>query len=265
MITTRRSGVARRVVEIDVERHRAEQQERHEQERLDDEAADAVERAGGDGRAGRNTLALEEPDVDRDAGGGGRDGQVDVGDRELQGVDGPERQWDRRGTERRHRLGDPGQLRHEQAEQHQPPDRILQRFDELVEIETGERRHEYEHRQQRQRDADDRTDAEPAELHQSWRLEVDRRSHLRTDVVEVEVEGVDHPSLIGRERDRLEIRQERSDALVRTVRNERGDGEIPSGQDHRRDERLRLVAAQLGVGRRHARPAEVDETESAPS
>ena len=45
--------------------------------------------------------------------------------------------------------------------------------------------------------------------------------------------------------------------------NERGDGEIPSGQDQRRDERLHLVAAQLGVGRRHARPAEVDEAEPA--
>ena len=167
MITTRRSGVARRVAEIDVERHRAEQQERHEQDRLDDEAADAVERAGGDGRSGRNTLALEEPDVDRDARRGGRDRQIDVGDRELQGVDGPERQRDRRGTERRHRLGDPRQLRHDQAEQHEPPVGVLQRFDELVEVETGERRHEHEHRQQRQRDADDRTDAEPAELHQS--------------------------------------------------------------------------------------------------
>ncbi len=118
--------VARRVVEIDVERHRAEQQERHEQDRLDDEAADAVERAGGDGRARRNTLALEEPDVDRDARGGGRDREVDVGDRELQRVHGPERQRDRRRAERRHGLGDPRQLRHDQAEHHEPPRRVLQ-------------------------------------------------------------------------------------------------------------------------------------------
>ena len=43
--------VARRVVEIEVERHRTEQQQRHQQDRLDDEPADAVERAGGDRRA----------------------------------------------------------------------------------------------------------------------------------------------------------------------------------------------------------------------
>ena len=43
--------------------------------------------------------------------------------------------------------------------------------------------------------------------------------------------------------------------------DERGDGEIPTGQDHRRDERLDLVGAQLRLGRRDGRPAEVDQTE----
>ena len=100
---------------------------RHEQHDLHDEAAEPVDRAGGERRAGRHAVALEEADVDGDAGGRRRDRQVDVRHRQLQGVDRPERQRHRRGAERRDRLGEARDLGDERTpSDDQPPRRVAQ-------------------------------------------------------------------------------------------------------------------------------------------
>ncbi len=250
-----------RTLEVDVERQAGEQQQRREQQGLHDEAADAVERAGGDRSAGSDALTLEEPDVHGDASGGSGDGEVDVRDRELQGIHRPERHGDGSCTEGRHGLGHPRELRDHETDDHEPPGGVLQRVGELLEVEAGERRQQHHDRQRRQRHPDDRPEREPAHLDQRGRLDARSLGDLGPQLVEVDVECLHHPSLVSGERGRLEVREQPFDLVEGSLLDESFDGEVPPEQPDRRGEELRVVAAQLRRCRRDGGAAEVDDTE----
>ena len=80
-------------------------------------------------------------------------------------------------------------------------------------------------------------------------------------LVEVEVVGAHTATLCRRQRRRLQVGQDRPQAVVADRLARRGDGLLRADEQRRRGERLHLVAAPLGLRRRHRRPAEVLQAE----
>ena len=111
------------------------------------------------------------------------------------------------------------------------------------------------------RDPDDRSDAEATELDELRGLAADRLGHLFANVVEVDAEPAQGPPLVARQRDRLQVRQDRRDLVVGAVGDQGADRLGPAGQHDRGNEHLGVVGAELFGARCHAGAPEVDESE----
>ena len=93
-------------------------------------------------------------------------------------------------------------------------------------------------------------------------LDAGSASHVGTEIVEVDVEDLQHPPLIGGERGRLQVGEQPFDLLDRPMLDQARQGQLLSDEPDRGDEQLRIVTAQLGGCRRHGRSAEVDEAQT---
>ena len=102
---------------------------------------------------------------------------------------------------------------------------------------------------------------EPAHPDQRGSFDARCLRHVGAQRVEVDVEDLHHPPLVGGQRRRLQVREQSLDLLDGSVLDQALERQLPSDESDRGDEELRIVTAQLGGRRRHGRSAEVDEAE----
>ena len=128
---------------------------------------------------------------------------------------------------------DTRQLRHDEADDDEPDDNILERVDELGQIETGQRRDQDDHGECRQRNTQHRSDTEASELHEAGGFHACCGGDVGSQLIEVEVEHLHHRALIDRECGRLEVRQQALDLLGGPVGEHTVDGHLTAGGTQR--------------------------------
>ena len=193
--------------EIDV--RLAEEQQHDDDQDLDDVVGQRVDHPGGDSRHSRQALALEEADAERHARDARGHGQVQVAGGELLHVDGEERKARRDRTEHGDRLGQARQLRDDERGHDPAPLGVLQVRPDLRPVDLAEAGVDGRRRQEQERDLDDRPPGHALELDQLGDVGSDRLGELLPELVDVDARGLHALAERGRERRRLEVREQR--------------------------------------------------------
>ena len=113
-----------------------------------------------------------------------------------------------------------GELRDHEADHDEPPRGVLQRVEERLEVEARKCGEQHHDGQRRQGHLHDRTEREAAHLDQRGRLDTGCLGDLGPQLVQVDVEHLHHPPLVGGQRRRLEVGKQPFDLFGRSMLDE---------------------------------------------